>query len=116
MTGVQTCALPICLSSFAGNGVNRSQLAPAAPYVYDTWSFHYEHDGVNQDSSEDTLIDEGTNGFDDNGDGVVDDPGELETSPPYPVPLRGIQVKIRVFEPDSRQVREVTIVQDFLPK
>jgi KaiC/GvpD/RAD55 family RecA-like ATPase len=42
--------------------------------------------------------------------------GENETSPPYPVPLRGIQVKIRVFEPDSRQVREVTVVQDFLPQ
>ena len=38
------------------------------------------------------------------------------TSPPYPYPLRGIQVKIRVFEPDSRQVREVTVVQDFLPQ
>jgi len=25
-------------------------------------------------------------------------------------------VKIRCFEPDSRQVREVTIEQDFLPK
>ena len=29
---------------------------------------------------------------------------------------RGIQVEIRVYEPDSRQVREVTIEQDFLPK
>ena len=48
--------------------------------------------------------------------GVVDSPDEQITSPPYPVPLRGIQVKIRVFEPDSRQVREVTIEQDFLPK
>jgi hypothetical protein len=42
--------------------------------------------------------------------------GERETMPPYPVPLRGIQVKIRTFEPDSRQIREVTVVQDFLPR
>jgi hypothetical protein len=38
------------------------------------------------------------------------------TSPPYPRPLRGIQVKIRVMEPDSRQIREVTVEQEFLPK
>ena len=41
---------------------------------------------------------------------------EKTKSPPYPAPLRGIQVKIRVFEPDSRQIREVTVVQDFLPQ
>ncbi len=28
---------------------------------------------------------------------------ETRPLPPYPIPLRGIQVKIRVFEPDSRQ-------------
>jgi hypothetical protein len=55
-------------------------------------------------------------GFDSNANGIVDDTGELRTAPPYAVPLRGIQVKIRVFEPDSRQVREVTVVQDFLPQ
>jgi hypothetical protein len=46
----------------------------------------------------------------------VDDIDEQEAPPPYPAPLRGIQVKIRVFEPDSKQIREVTIVQDFLPE
>jgi hypothetical protein len=51
-------------------------------------------------------------GFDNNNDGLVDN--ALESSPfIYP---RGIQVKIRVREPDSRQVREVTLIQDFLPK
>jgi hypothetical protein len=49
-------------------------------------------------------------------DGVADGNDEQITSPPYPVPLRGIQVKIRVIEPDSRQIREVTIEQDFLTK
>jgi hypothetical protein len=105
---------------------------------YDTWSTHYEYDGVDQDPDtwhgHHSVVDSGTNGFDDEEDvgdpgadtdgdgirhdldGVVDDPGELEAPPPYSVPLRGIQVKIRVFEPDSRQVREVTIIQDFLPQ
>lgn len=99
------------------------------PAVYDTWSTHYESDTrvwidrngntteqaieVEGDQNRNGMFNEGTNGFDDNGDGVVDDAGEKETSPPYPVPLRAIQVKIRVFEPDSRQIREVTIVQKF---
>ena len=52
--------------------------------------------------------------------GVVDDigcqSGENLTRPPYAMPLRGIQVKIRTFEPDSKQVREVTVEQSFLPQ
>jgi hypothetical protein len=82
--------------------------------VYDTWSTHYESTGApglqgTPGQSSDGLDNGGTVG-------VVDDDGEKLTSPPYPYPLRGIQVKIRVFEPDSRQVREVTVVQDFLPQ
>jgi hypothetical protein len=46
----------------------------------------------------------------------VDDPGERETKPPYPCALRSIQVRIRTFEPDSRQIRETTILQDFMPQ
>lgn len=100
------------------------------PRVYDTYSLSYE--------SENTVVageaGRAMNGFDDPeidasggttaADGVVDNivyngaanAGENMTAPPYPIPLRGIQVKIRVFEPDSRQVREVTVVQDFLPQ
>lgn len=51
-------------------------------------------------------------GFDSDRDGLVDNPQE---APPLFYP-RGLQVKIRVREPDSRQVREVTLIQDFLPK
>ena len=116
-------------STFSGRGNPRSQLAR----VYDTWSTHYENDGLDQDGDGD--FDEGTDGFDNDGDDVVDegpdvdfnndgivdltDPreaGEWETSPPYPVPLRGIQVQIRTFEPDARQVRTVTLVMDFATK
>lgn len=81
--------------------------------VYDTWSTHYEYDGVVQNAGS-LGADAGANGFDDNGDGVVDDPLEADTMPPYPTPLRGIQVKIRTFDPDSRQIREVTVIQDFV--
>ena len=79
--------------------------------IYDTWTLSYEADGVDQPTG--SGMDLATNGFDDNGDGVIDDIGERETVPPYPAALRGIQVKIRVFEPDSRMVREVTVSQDF---
>lgn len=82
--------------------------------VYDTWSNHYERDGINQDN--DGSTDEGANGFDDNGNGMVDDADEREAPPPYDAPLRAIQIRIRVIEPDTRQVREVTIVHDFLPR
>lgn len=77
--------------------------------TYDTWSTAYDHASGGAASD----------GFDSGGAaGVVDDLGERSPAarPPYRVPLRGIQVKIRVREPSSRQVREVTLVQDFLPK
>ena len=73
------------------------------PRVYDTWCNTY--DG--------TLA---TDGFDNNSMGIVDNNGERAFVTPYSAPLRGIQVIIRIFEPDSRQIREVTITQDFLPK
>ncbi|MEX0677319.1 MAG: type II secretion system protein [Pirellulales bacterium] len=89
---------------------------PTAPRVYDTWSLHYENDGVDQDNDMPTLTDEGTNGLDDDSDGVVDELDELETLPPYSAPLRGIRVTIRVYEPSSQQVREAVVIQDFLPE
>jgi type II secretory pathway component PulJ len=97
-------------NSFGHLGHNRSSLAAAVNgwRVYDTYST--SHFSANA-----------SNGLDDDNNGVVDDDNEKwpvgqDLAPPYPIPLRGIQVKIRVFEPDSRQVREVTVVQDFLPQ
>jgi hypothetical protein len=83
---------------------------------YCTWSIHYERNGVDDDGDNPAKIDEGTNGFDDDSTNGVDDVGERETSPPYPYPLRGIQVKIRVIEPDTRQIRQMTLVSDFIPE
>ena len=58
--------------------------------------------------------------FDDGGTNYVDvnangqyDPAETEAPPPYRTPLHGIQIKIRVFDPESRQIREVTVVREF---
>jgi type II secretory pathway pseudopilin PulG len=82
---------------------------------YDTWSFHWEENGY--DDNGDGIIDNGTNGIDD-GTGVdgTDDPSERETSPPYPVSLRGIQVTLRAYEVDTRQVQQQTVVARFVPE
>jgi prepilin-type N-terminal cleavage/methylation domain-containing protein len=110
-------------STFSDAPVYPGSLANAAAYrailgtPYDTWALSYERDGINQDAFEEgmmPLLDEGTDGLDNNGTSGVDDPGERETSPPYPVPLRGIQVRIRVLEPASRQMRQATVGADFI--
>lgn len=81
--------------------------------IYDTWSTHYEYDGIPQFGG---RTDWASDGLDNDGRNGVDDAGERETQAPYPYPLRSIQVKVRTFEPDSRQIRETTIVQDFMPQ
>jgi len=103
----------------------------AGPAIWDTWSTHYESNGVDDDN--DGVADEGADGLDNDSDGKVDespydvdgdglftgagdDPGELETLPPYRFPLRGIEVRLRCYEPSSRQVRQVTIRHSFVPR
>jgi hypothetical protein len=90
-----------------------SQGIPNVSAIYDTWSFHYEHDGQSQRGG--GAGDGGTDGIDDGASGV-DDGNERETAPPYPLPLRGLQVRVRCYEPNSRQVREVTVVKEFSPR
>jgi prepilin-type N-terminal cleavage/methylation domain-containing protein len=102
-------------SWFGGDPDPKSGLAAADPSrrTYDTWSRHYEINGRDEDG--DGLIDEGTNALDDDGDGSVDEADEQETSAPYPVPLRAIEVRLRCYEPTSRQVRQMTIRHAFTP-
>jgi hypothetical protein len=120
-------------AKFAGFGQAKSGLQGTANTrrTYDTWSLHYEANGLNEDGRapfNDTVPDQGTDGIDNDndgtfdepaydadGDGVFDDLGEAETLPPYPVPLRGIEVRIRCYEPSSRQVRQVTVRHTFVP-
>jgi hypothetical protein len=121
---------------FSGPGDVRSKLRSTGggtPWtqearVWDTWSTHYETDGIDQDKT--FGIDQGSNGLDDNNDGLVDngdfdadndgvitaaEEGEMEVPPPYPWPLRGIEVRLRCYEPSSRQVRQITIRHSFVP-
>ena len=122
---------PIPVFNHLGTGtdaVNKSGLVAAAnptsnqaptatnARVYDTYSLHYEYDGLPENGSSSTNPDLGTNGLADTAGSYVDPLSEAETCPPYPAPLRGIQIKIRAMDPDSGQVREVTVVQEFLPQ
>ena len=94
-------------------------------FTYCTWSTHYERDDRRQrrrannlyyyqdpdpaaDVNPEDKHDFATTGF---YYGV-----ERETSPPYPHPLRGIQVRLRAWDPDSRQVRQATVVSNFIPE
>ena len=114
------------VSFFSGPPNAKSQLTTP---TYSTWPDAYEQDGLNQDGDAD--IDEGRDGFDTGGNSTAaDDAGETETLPPYPHPdpnpadaihwnfpgLRGVQVRVRLVEPSSRQVRQATVVSDFLPE
>jgi hypothetical protein len=99
--------------------------------TYDTWTLAYEANGINEDNLhgpdqainglDDSVpgIDDNNNGqideLDEPGNGLIDDPAEFETRPPYPYPLRGIEVRIRCYEPSSRQVRQVTVRHSFVP-
>jgi len=108
--------LPAVPAHFAGFGDARSGLQAAVSSdrrTYDTWSSNYEANGRDEDG--DTLVDESLNGLDDDGNGVIDDAGERETAPPYGFPLRGIEVRIRCYEPTSRQVRQITVRHTFVP-
>jgi hypothetical protein len=115
-------------SDFSGPPHSRAGMAAGVnwrtpTYCYDTWSLHYERDGRFYQNGvymatppAGRAPDEGFDGFDNDGANGVDDMGERQTSPPYPVPLRGIRVTIRAMEPDTRQVRQVSVISDFLPE
>ena len=90
----------------------RSRISAATgTATYDTWTTHYEYNGKDDDN--DGSIDEGTDGIDNDGNGLVDESAEAETSPPYAVPLKAIEIRIRCYDPTSKQVRQITIRHAF---
>ena len=93
------------------NLLQNAGISPKA--VYDTWSLSYDRDGIDQ--MNDGSVDTGTDGIDNNGNGLVDELAEYEAPPPYTAPLRGIKIILRVIDPDTRQVAQTTIIADFTP-
>lgn len=90
--------------------------------AYDTWTPLYESDGLNQDGDDDggapaaALIDEGTNGIDNGGTAAPDDDLERETRPPYPYPVRGIKVTIRLIEKNTKQIHQSSVIHSYVPE
>ncbi len=82
---------------FHGAPHSLSQLAVGTYYTYCTWSRRYEQF---------TSIDPN---FDYDGSRFTDTP-----QPPYSHALRGVQVRLRAWEPDYRQVRQKTVVSHFV--
>jgi len=74
--------------------------------IWDTWPLAYELPPYNNGNA--------FNGLDDNSQYGVDDATERQTQPPYASPLRGVKVTVRVYEPQTRQMRQVTVGTDFL--
>jgi hypothetical protein len=75
----------------------KSKLTPPTyEPTYDTWSSHYEFASPPKAS--------------------FDDPSLYTSAPPYPVPLRGIEVRIRCYEPTSKQIRQITVRHTFVKK
>ena len=106
---------PTSTAWFAQNATAKSQLSlPGNSNVFDTWTTFYEHDGLDQDG--DTLVDEGTNGLDDGGPAAPDDDSERETRPPYPYPVRGIKITMRLIEKTTQQVHQSSIIQSYVPE
>ncbi len=114
--------------AYAGSNVSPIIQQPLAtgpsdgkyPLTWDSWSAGYEYYNSSYPSAAYGQPGNAVSGFDNNSNpsatnrGVCN-AGMRETSPPYPVPLRGVQIKIRVYEPIARQVREVTVDESFLP-
>ena len=63
---------------------------PAGTATYDTWSQHYVAGGSGLNA-----------------------PAAYTEVPPYPVPLEGVEVRIRCYDPTSKQVRQVSVRQTF---
>ncbi len=95
---------------------------------YDTWTTGYELDSRLQGDLAGTLapqngtvvlqsttagrslVDIGFNGVDDDQNGLIDDVIELETSAPFPLPLQSLKATIRLEEPDTRQLQQMSVL------
>lgn len=110
---------------------------------YDTWTDAYEHDGLLQAETGvanrrgvvqvailgtagptllqpqirgtpgNYIIDIGTDGLDNNSASGTDDGFEKETSAPFPVELSGIKVTIRMEDPATRIVKQMSVGKEF---
>ena len=94
---------------FANSGTIQYGLLPC---VYDTWTDAYENDATGNvlGANSQSIFGLGR------ADGIIDIMEHVDQwrcPPPYNAPLTGIQIKIRVFDSDTNNIREVTIRRNF---
>ena len=97
---------------YANDGTIQYALLPA---VYDTWTDAYENDVTGIVLGANGQIIQGI-ATDPNYDGIADIMEHVDLwrcPPPYTAPLSGIQIKIRVFDANTNNIREVTIRKNF---
>tara|TARA_R110002049_G_scaffold2750_6_gene22050 strand:- start:2569 stop:4599 length:2031 start_codon:yes stop_codon:yes gene_type:complete len=96
--------------------------------AFDTYTYHYERDGIVQGYNFGTgtyydqvgsatiasAPDLGADGIDDNGGGTAyygsDDPLERETLPPFATRPEAIRITVRIENPATRQIRQASVV------
>lgn len=79
--------------------------------VFDTWSTEYS-----QVPSQ-TVLNPVTGSTPQNGMPYSGGPPPMPSYPaPYPAPLRGIQIQLRVVDPSNQHIKSLTIRQDFVDK
>jgi len=94
---------------FLGAMSNTTVVGPGG-FVYDPWPIDYENDGLDQDAN--GTADQGVYYLDGSLNGDYDT-AERETLPPYPQRLSSLQMRLRVYEPDTRQVKQMSQVIKF---
>ena len=89
------------------------------PCVYDTWSEQYQRDLYLYDqtmlaanSSYVPYADQNASIADVSLDGKITPAQLKDYPPPYDVPLKSLQIEIRVFDPRSKQIRNATFIVD----
>ncbi|RMF39929.1 MAG: hypothetical protein D6753_12685 [Planctomycetota bacterium] len=111
---------------------------------FDTWTTEYERDGILQAQRSgregvcrisganalygiggpdlanalpawrQTAWDAGTDGVDNNQNGSTDEMLEQETSPPFPFPLQGIKIVIRMEDVGTGQIKQMSVAKEFV--
>jgi hypothetical protein len=112
------CSNAVAMTVLSGTGNPKSRLHKTSltgTATYDTWSTGYETNGIDDNVPLNGVIDDATNGGDDSvpPNGVIDDADETETAPPYSRPLRAIEIRIRCYDPTSREIRQTTVRHTF---
>ena len=81
------------------------------PCVYDTWSEQYQRDLYVYDQNNGTNLASGSIS-DIPLDGPITSAQLPDYPPPYDVVLKSLQIEIRVFDPRSKQIRNVNFIVD----